>query len=178
MIRFRLTSPRPADCIAFEYSPLVECLTSLHVLVRPREHALRHGWVRGMRSLDRRLRRRIDSFAFVFAQPVPDLFLLHAGEDARALGDQLAGIDRLPAQAIREGFGLTRDGPHGATREQAMAWAGVPKARLHDHEQVRAMGSVRDRQRQFPRVVESAQLHLLELLRGARLQRSLSRLMS
>ena len=123
MIRFRLPPNRRADCITFEYSPLVECLLSLHVLVRPRVHALRHGWVREMRSLDRRLRRRIDAFAFVFAQPVPDLFLLHAGQEARTLDAQLAGIDRLPAQAIREGFGLGLGGLYGVTREEALAWA-------------------------------------------------------
>jgi DNA-binding transcriptional ArsR family regulator len=120
MIRFRLSSDRQADCIAFEYSPLVECLMSLHVLARPKVHALRHGWVREMRSLDRRLRRRIDALAFVFAQPVPDLFLLHAGEDARTLRDQLDGIDRLPAQVIRAGFGFGHDRPCRETREQAL----------------------------------------------------------
>jgi DNA-binding transcriptional ArsR family regulator len=123
MIRFRLTPARPADCIAFEYSPLVECLMSLHVLARPRVHALRHGWVREMRSLDRRLRRRIDAFAFAFAQPAPDLFLLRAGEEARTLADQLARIDRHPARTIREGFGLGPGGLYGETREQALAWA-------------------------------------------------------
>ena len=123
MIRFRFTSPGPADCVAFEYSPLVECLTSLHVLVGPRQHALRHGWVRQMRTLDRRLRRRIDAFAFVFRQQVPDIFLLHAGEDARTLEVQLARIDRRPPRAIQKGFGLWLDGPHGVSREQALAWA-------------------------------------------------------
>ncbi len=123
MIRFRFTSPRPTDCIAFEYSPLVECLTSLHVLVGPRQHALRHGWVRQMRTLDRRLRRRIDAYAFVFRRQVPDIFLLQAGEDARTLEDQLAGIDRRPPRAIQEGFGLWLDGPHGVSRGQALAWA-------------------------------------------------------
>jgi DNA-binding transcriptional ArsR family regulator len=146
MIRFRLTSPRPADCIAFEYSPLVECVMSLHVLVRPRQHALRHGWVRGMRSLDRRLRRRIDSFAFVFAQPVPDLFLLHAGEEARTLGDQLAGIDRLPVRAIREGFGLWEGGLYGATREEAMAWGEANEPRS-----VEAIALLADDPREFAR---------------------------
>jgi DNA-binding transcriptional ArsR family regulator len=146
MIRFRLSSSRPADCIAFEYSPLVECLMSLHVLVRPRQHALRHGWVREMRSLDRRLRRRIDSFAFVFAQPVPDLFLLHAGEDARTLGDQLAGIDRLPAQALRDGFGLRCDGPFRGTREQAMAWAAA-----NEPGSVEAIALLDDDPREFAR---------------------------
>src|SRR6516162_5071858 len=123
MIRFRFTSPRPADCIAFEYSPLVECLTSLHVLVGPRQHALRHGWVRDMRSLDRRLRRRIDAFAFAFRQQIPDLFVLHAGEDARTLDDQLAGLDRHPERTIQEGFGLWLHGPSRVTREQVIAWA-------------------------------------------------------
>ena len=96
---------------------------SLHVLARPRVHALRHGWVREMRSLDRRLRRRIDAFAFAFAQPAPDLFLLRAGEEARTLADQLARIDRHPARTIREGFGLGPGGLYGETREQALAWA-------------------------------------------------------
>jgi DNA-binding transcriptional ArsR family regulator len=125
MIRFRFTSPRPADCIAFEYSPLVECLTSLHVLVGPRQHALRHGWVRQMHALDRRLRRRTDAFAFVFRRQVPDFFVLHVGEEARTLEDQLARIDRHPPRTIQEGFGLWLDGPHGKTREQALAWAGA-----------------------------------------------------
>jgi DNA-binding transcriptional ArsR family regulator len=154
MIRFRLTSPRPADCIAFEYSPLVECLMSLHVLIRPREHALRHGWVRDTRSLDRRLRRGIDSFAFVFAQPVPDLFLLHAGEDARALDDQLAGIDRHPAQTIREGFGLRCDGPYGGTREQALAWAAANEPRSAETIAL-LVDDPREFARQFAELVEA-----------------------
>jgi DNA-binding transcriptional ArsR family regulator len=99
-----------------------------------------------MSSLDRRLRRRIDSFAFVFAQPVPDLFLLHAGENARALADQLAGVDRLPAQAIREGFGVRRGGPHGVTREQAIAWAAANEPRS-----VEAIALLVDDPREFAR---------------------------
>jgi DNA-binding transcriptional ArsR family regulator len=146
MIRFRLSSARPAECIAFEYSPLVECLMSLHVLMRPRVHALRHGWVREMRSLDRRLRRRIDDFAFAFAQPVPDLFLLHAGQEARTLDAQLAGIDRLPAQEIREGFGLGYGGLYGATREQALAWAAANEPRSSE-----AVALLADDPREFVR---------------------------
>jgi len=76
-----------------------------------------------MGALDRRLRRRIDAFAFVFRQQVPDLFVPHPGEAARTIDDQLAGIERLPLRAIREGFGLWLDGPHRITREQAIAWA-------------------------------------------------------
>jgi DNA-binding transcriptional ArsR family regulator len=154
MIRFRLTSARPADCIAFEYSPLVECLMSLHVLARPRYHALRHGWVRNMQSLDRRLRRRIDAFGFAFAQPAPDLFLLQAGEEARTLKDQLAGIDRHPAQTIRDGFGLRRDGLYGATREEGLAWAAANEP--HSLETIALLADdPREFARQFAELVEA-----------------------
>jgi DNA-binding transcriptional ArsR family regulator len=76
-----------------------------------------------MGALDRRLRRRIDAFAFVFGQQVPDLFVPQAGEEARTIDAQLAGIDLLPPPAIREGFGLYLEGPDGVTREQAIARA-------------------------------------------------------
>jgi DNA-binding transcriptional ArsR family regulator len=154
MIRFRLTSPRPAACVAFEYSPLVECLTSLHVLVGPRRHALRHGWVRHMRSLDRRLRRRIDAFAFVYKLQIPDLFLLHAGEGARTLEDQLGRIDRFPPRAIQEGFGLTLSGPGRVTREQVIAWAEA-EAPLCVETAALLVDDPREFARQFAEVVEA-----------------------
>jgi DNA-binding transcriptional ArsR family regulator len=99
-----------------------------------------------MRSLDRRLRRRLDAFAFAFAQPAPDLFLPPAGQEARTLADQLAGIDRHPAQAIREGFGLRRDGLYGATREEALAWAAANEPRS-----LEAIALLADDPREFAR---------------------------
>src|SRR5690349_21674964 len=43
MIRIRLPL-NPAEHIAFAYSPLLECVLSLHVLVGPKHHALHHAW--------------------------------------------------------------------------------------------------------------------------------------
>lgn len=65
MIRFHL-DPRAAERLAFAYSPLVECVMSLHVLAQPKHHPLQHMWVRKMRGLPPRLKRRLATFSFLF----------------------------------------------------------------------------------------------------------------
>jgi DNA-binding transcriptional ArsR family regulator len=105
MIQIRLDKGSPAGSVAFAYSPLLECLISLHVLVGPRDHALRHGWVRRMRSLDPKLRRRIDAFSFVYRRQIPDLFLPRAGTRPPVLEAELAGLERHPPDALRRGLG-------------------------------------------------------------------------
>src|SRR6478735_221127 len=105
MIQIRLDKGSPAGSVAFAYSPLLECVVSLHVLVGPRDHALRHGWVRRMRSLDPKLRRRIGAFSFVYRRQIPDLFLPRAGTRSPVLEAELAGLDRQPPDALRRGLG-------------------------------------------------------------------------
>ena len=123
MIQIRLDRGRPAESLAFAYSPLLECLISLHVLVGPRDHALRHGWVRRMRSLDPKLRRRIDAYSFVYRRQIPDLVLPRPGR-ASAFEAELAGLERHPPDMLRRGLGgasfAARD---RATRERAIARA-------------------------------------------------------
>jgi len=63
-----------ADCVGFAYSPLLETVLSLHVLVEPKHHPLQHPWVRRMRRLPPELKRSISELGFVFARLVPDLF--------------------------------------------------------------------------------------------------------
>jgi DNA-binding transcriptional ArsR family regulator len=152
MIRFRFPSRRPAECVTFEYSPLLECVMSLHVLVGPRKHAFRHGWVRQMRSLDRRLRRRIDAFSFVYRRQMPDLFLPYPGEDAKTLGAQFDRIDRLPPRAIQEGFGVSLSGPDRVTREQVIAAADEP---LSAKTAALLVDDPREFARQFTQLVEA-----------------------
>jgi DNA-binding transcriptional ArsR family regulator len=57
-IRFVLPE-QESESVAFAYSPVVEAVLSLHVLVAPRHHPLQHAWVRHMRRLDPRLKAEI-----------------------------------------------------------------------------------------------------------------------
>ena len=52
-IVFRLP-PAAAERVAFSYSPAMEAVLSLHVLVEPKHHPVQHEWVRAMRRLPRR----------------------------------------------------------------------------------------------------------------------------
>jgi len=47
-IAFRLP-PSAAERVAFSYSPAMEAVLSLHVLVEPKHHPVQHEWVRAMR---------------------------------------------------------------------------------------------------------------------------------
>jgi len=74
MIRIKL-APNPSDHVSFAYSPLLESVLSLHVLVEPKHHALHHDWVRRMRALKPELKRRIEAFSFLYRRTLPDLLV-------------------------------------------------------------------------------------------------------
>jgi DNA-binding transcriptional ArsR family regulator len=65
-IRFVLPA-QESESVAFAYSPVVEAVLSLHVLVAPKHHPLQHAWVRRMRRLDPKLRAEIQAFRFAYA---------------------------------------------------------------------------------------------------------------
>jgi DNA-binding transcriptional ArsR family regulator len=58
-----------------------------------------------MRSLDPKLRRRIDAFSFVYRRQIPDLFLPRAGTRPAALEAELDGLDRHRPDELRRGLG-------------------------------------------------------------------------
>jgi hypothetical protein len=60
--------------VGFSYSPSLEAVLSLHVLVEPKHHPVQHGWVRAMRRLSPALKREIDVFAFAFRAYFPEFF--------------------------------------------------------------------------------------------------------
>jgi DNA-binding transcriptional ArsR family regulator len=123
MIRIRIDEGSPRGSVAFAYSPLLECLISLHVLVGPRDHALRHGWVRRMRSLDPKLRRRIDAFSFVYRRQIPDLVLPRARRTL-TFEAELAGLVQQPPHALRRGLG----GASFAARERSVREHAIGRA--------------------------------------------------
>jgi DNA-binding transcriptional ArsR family regulator len=113
----RISLPEhPAEHVAFAYSPLLECVLSLHVLVGPKHHALQHEWVRRMRSLDPELRREIDSFAFLYRWHLPDFLAPSPTGPAVTFEEELAGIPRLRAELLLEELGrplYDHGGRHG-----------------------------------------------------------------
>jgi DNA-binding transcriptional ArsR family regulator len=80
--------------LSFAYSPIVEAVLSLHVLVEPKHHPLQHEFVRRMRSLSPPLRRRISDLAFVYRRTMPDFFSPSADEGYGSFEEELARILR------------------------------------------------------------------------------------
>ncbi len=104
-IRFRLAA-EAVDSVAFAYSPLLETVLSLHVLVEPKHHPLQHPWVREMRRLPAALKRKIDGFSFLYRHTLPNCFLPAPDEE---LLEFEAELDRLRAfDAGTIGYELTR----------------------------------------------------------------------
>jgi DNA-binding transcriptional ArsR family regulator len=106
--------PDSAKHFEFAYSPLLECVLSLHVLVAPKQHALLHSWVRRMRALPPDLRRRIDAFSFLFRWHPPD-FLVPAGASS-SFEAELGRLVTYPAELLLEEFGrplYDHGGHHG-----------------------------------------------------------------
>jgi DNA-binding transcriptional ArsR family regulator len=96
-IRFEL--PQDAlERISFAYSPLLEAVLSLHVLLEPKHHALQHRWVLESRALPRDLRRRIGDFAFAYRGLIPE-FVTPTADGGYATFDheleELLGHDEL-----------------------------------------------------------------------------------
>src|SRR4051812_17484391 len=93
-VRFRLADDHGA-ALAFGYSPLLECVQSLHVLAEPKHHALQHEWVRAMRRLPQPLKREIADLAFLYRWTLPNCVLPDATtpyEDFEAELARLRGL--------------------------------------------------------------------------------------
>jgi DNA-binding transcriptional ArsR family regulator len=93
-IRFHIPA-FAVERLSFAYSPLVEAVLSLHVLVEPKHHPLQHEFVRRMRALSPSLRRRIGELAFVYRWTMPDFVSPSADEGYGSFEDELARIQRL-----------------------------------------------------------------------------------
>jgi DNA-binding transcriptional ArsR family regulator len=93
-IRFHIPA-FAVERLSFAYSPLVEAVLSLHVLVEPKHHPLQHEFVRRMRGLPASLRRRIADLAFVYRHTMPDFVSPSADEGYGSFEDELQRMQRL-----------------------------------------------------------------------------------
>jgi hypothetical protein len=98
-IRFVLPE-QESESVAFAYSPVVEAVLSLHVLVAPRHHPLQHAWVRRMRRLDPRLKAEIKAFRFAYAGHFPDFLFPRPDEEFLEFEEELAFLHDLEPETL------------------------------------------------------------------------------
>jgi DNA-binding transcriptional ArsR family regulator len=102
-IRFRLPA-HAVERVAHAYSPLLEAVLSLHVLVEPKHHPLQHAWVREMRRLPPELKRAIDDFSFAYRRVVPSLLAPSPDERLRGFEEELDAVRRLDPATVAVEF--------------------------------------------------------------------------
>jgi DNA-binding transcriptional ArsR family regulator len=90
--------------VSHAYSPLLEAVLSLHVLVEPKHHPLQHPWVREMRALSPALKRAVADFAFVYRHFIPDLFGPSPAAELRSFEAELAEFLELDPETIALDF--------------------------------------------------------------------------
>jgi hypothetical protein len=98
-IRFVLPE-QESESVAFAYSPVVEAVLSLHVLVAPKHHPLQHAWVRRMRKLDPKLRGEIQAFRFAFVGHFPDFLFPRPDEEFLEFEQELAFLHDLDPETL------------------------------------------------------------------------------
>ena len=95
-----------AEQVAFCYSPLLESVLSLHVLVEPKHHPVQHEWVRSMRRLPPRLKREIEVFAFAFRAYFPEFLFPAATGEMPDLASELRRLRDVPDDVVRMEFAI------------------------------------------------------------------------
>lgn len=98
-IRFQLPAAA-IERVSHAYSPLLEAVLSLHVLVEPKHHPLQHPWVRSMRRLPPQLKRAIEEFAFAYRRYIPSLLAPSPEEGLREFEEELDALRSLDPAAI------------------------------------------------------------------------------
>jgi DNA-binding transcriptional ArsR family regulator len=134
-IRFHLPAEAP-ERIEFAYSPLLETVLSLHVVVAPKHHPLQHPWVRRARRLSPVLRREIMGFRFAYRMLMPD-FVYPEADGFGSFADELARLRALdPELAAFEFMRPLYD--HGGVRDPAKLRD--PAIRVHVERRVSELG--------------------------------------
>ena len=104
-IRYRLPA-HAAERVALAYSPLLEAVLSLHVLVEPKHHPAQHPWVRACRRLPPALKGEIRAFAFAYRSYFPEFLFPGPGGQLPSFESELDGLGRHPPEWIA--FEFTR----------------------------------------------------------------------
>jgi hypothetical protein len=104
-IVFRLP-PSAAERVAFSYSPVLEAVLSLHVLVEPKHHPVQHEWVRAMRRLSPALKREIEVFAFAYRAYFPEFLFPSPSGDLLDFDGELQRLLTVDNGWVRTEFAI------------------------------------------------------------------------
>src|SRR5215472_11111731 len=139
-IVFRLPS-FAAERVAFSYSPAMEAVLSLHVLVEPKHYPVQHEWVRAMRRLSPALKREVDVFAFAYRAYFPEFFFPPAAGQLLDFDSELRRLRGVDEQLVRLEFAIPLTGSQATEdfpRDPAALEA--PGARRRLRERAAAVG--------------------------------------
>jgi len=126
-IRFRL-APDELDRVAFSYSPLLEVVLSLHVLVEPKHHPLQHPWVREMRRLPAPVKREIDALSFLYRYAIPGSLPPGPARTFLPFERELEQLAALDADTIAWDF-VRPVYDHGGAGPRNASWLARPDVR-------------------------------------------------
>jgi DNA-binding transcriptional ArsR family regulator len=106
-----------AELVGFTYSPSLEAVLSLHVLVEPKHHPVQHRWVRTMRSLSPALKREIDVFAFALRSYFPEFFFPSPTGELLGFQDELERLRTIDPALVRLEFAVALIKPANGDRQ-------------------------------------------------------------
>jgi len=139
-IVFRLP-PAAAERVAFSYSPAMEAVLSLHVLVEPKHHPVQHEWVRAMRRLPPALKREIDAFAFAYRAYFPEFFFPPPTGELSDFEGELRRLRAVDEQLVRLEFAIPLiDWQADGGLRRDLAALDAPDTRNLLHERAKALG--------------------------------------
>lgn len=95
-----------AERVGFAYSPTMEAVLSLHVLVAPKHHPVQHGWVREMRKLSPALKREIEAFSYAVRSYFPEFLFPRPTGGLADFGSELAGLRTADPELVRLEFAV------------------------------------------------------------------------
>jgi DNA-binding transcriptional ArsR family regulator len=127
--------PSAVERVGFSYSPSLEAVLSLHVLVEPKHHSVQHGWVRAMRGLSPALKREIDVFAFAFRSYFPEFFFPSPAGELLDFAEELRRVRMVDPALARMEFAIPLIGPQaggGEARDPAMLEDKAVRRRLRE----------------------------------------------
>ncbi len=128
MIVFNLPA-EAVERLAFAYSPLLEAVLSLHVLVEPKHHPVQHAWVRQMQQLSPGLKKKISAFSFAYRSYFPAFLFPATTGSMPTFESELKRLETLSPPVVSFEFteaacpGYTRYDPgrlEDSTRMQAI----------------------------------------------------------
>lgn len=130
-----------AERVGFSYSPAMEAVLSLHVLVEPKHHPVQHEWVRAMRRLPPALKREVDVFAFAYRAYFPEFFFPSAVGQLADFESELRRLRGVDEHLVRLEFAIPLIGPlPGEEAQRDLAVLEAPATRRLLRERAAAAG--------------------------------------